>query len=360
MEIKVGYKGKWYVKETIDGIPVHRSWIFVKKTNSIALRLLNYFSFVFSSMMVGLFKIKKHDIIICESPPLFLGISALTIKLFKGGKVVFNVSDLWPESAEKLGIVTNRVFLKIAYRLEAWLYKRSALVSGQTQGIVKSISSRFSKVKTFWLPNGIDTTQYNAGSITYNWRRKNGYEQDDFLVLYAGILGHAQVLEVILKAAALLKGTSSIKFVIVGDGPQKDFLCQLKDELQLINLTFFPNQPAIEMPNIIDACNTAVVPLKKIPLFKGAIPSKIFENLAFGKPILLGVDGEAKELFIDEGKCGLFFTPENEQELADNILCLKNDTALCVQLGNNGKIYVQQKFDRKKIAAAFYAELIAL
>jgi len=356
MKIRDGYVGKWYHKETIDGIIVHRSWIFVKKTNSVAIRLLNYFSFVFTSLFVALFKLKKYDIIICESPPLFLGISALAIKFFKRSKLVFNVSDLWPESAEKLGIVSNSFFLKLAYNLEARLYKNAALVSGQTQGIISSISARFPNVKTHWLPNGIDNTKLNSSS-SVNWRSENGLSEADFVVLYAGILGYAQALEVILKAASLVKD-NTIKFVIAGDGPQREYLENLKIELHLDNVTFLGNKPTEEMPSIIKACDTAIIPLKNITLFKGAIPSKIFENLAFGKPILLGVDGEAKELFINQGNCGLFFTPDNQQELSEAILKLKNDVTLRTTFGSNGKKYVQEKFDRKTIAHNFYNELL--
>jgi glycosyltransferase involved in cell wall biosynthesis len=356
MKIRDGYVGKWYHKETIDGIIVHRSWIFVKKTNSVAIRLLNYFSFVFTSLFVALFKLKKYDIIICESPPLFLGISALAIKFFKRSKLVFNVSDLWPESAEKLGIVSNSFFLKLAYNLEARLYKNAALVSGQTQGIISSISARFPNVKTHWLPNGIDNTKLNSSS-SVNWRSENGLSEADFVVLYAGILGYAQALEVILKAASLVKD-NTIKFVIACDGPQREYLENLKIELHLDNVTFLGNKPTEEMPSIIKACDTAIIPLKNITLFKGAIPSKIFENLAFGKPILLGVDGEAKELFINQGNCGLFFTPDNQQELSEAILKLKNDVTLRTTFGSNGKKYVQEKFDRKTIAHNFYNELL--
>lgn len=357
MQIKEDYNGKWYVQEKLEGITIHRSWIFARKSNSIALRLLNYFSFVFSAMITGLFRVKKYDVIICESPPLFLGITALTLKLLKRSALVFNVSDLWPESAEKLGLVHNKLFLKAAYILEAWIYKRAVLVSGQTQGIVGSINARYPKVKTHWLPNGVDVEKFDEHNIIYDWRAVNGYHKEDFIVLYAGILGHAQALEVIHKAAALLKDQPSLQFVLVGDGPQKEFLQHLKETLQLNNLIILPNQPRQEIPNIIQAADAAIVPLKNIPLFKGAIPSKIFENLAFGKPVLLGVDGEAKTLFIDEGKCGLFFTPENEQELAAGIIRLKTDNALYAELSNNSKTYVNTHFDRKKIAADFYKQL---
>ncbi len=355
MQIHNSYSGRWYCKEMIDNIPVHRSWIFVKKSNSILFRLLNYFSFVLTSLYVGIFKIKRHDYVICESPPLFLGISALGIKFFKKSKLIFNVSDLWPESAEKLNIVRSRLLLKTAYALEARLYKKSKLVTGQTQGIIANINMRYPKIVTYWLPNGIDIKK-NIQPDT-NWRFVNGFSDTDFIVLYAGVLGHAQGLDVVLRAAFRIHD-KSIKFVFAGDGPQKDYLLSLKEQLKLDTVFFIGNQPTKNMPAIISAIDAAVVPLKKLPLFEGAIPSKIFENLYSGKPILLGVDGEARQLFIEEGQCGLYYTPENEDELAEAILLLKNDQELQQRLGNNGMKFVRDKFDRRKIAEAFYKRML--
>lgn len=360
MEIFEGYKGKWHIKEEKDGITIHRSWIYTKVSKSIIWRLVNYFSFVFSSLIVGLFSIRKHDIVICESPPLFLGITALFLKLFLGSKLVFNVSDLWPESAEKLGIITNKQLLGASQWLEELIYKKSSLISGQTQGIVRNIGTRFPVKKVFWLRNGIDLSQFNKEAVKYDWRVANGYASNDFIIVYGGILGFAQNLEVILNAANILKGEPNLKFVIVGDGPEKNKLLEIKERLALDSVSFLPNQPSVEMPNIISACNATVVPLRNIELFKGAIPSKIFEYLIFRKPLLLGVDGEAKSLFIDEGKCGLFFTPENEQELAANILRLKNEAGLAEQLGLNGEAYVRAKFNRESIAEEFHKELLTI
>ena len=144
MEIHQLYKGKCYTKEVVNELTVHRSWIYVSKSKDIFKRLLNYFSFVFSSLFIGLFKLKKQDILLVESPPLFLGITAYFLAKAKRAKLVFNVSDLWPESAEKLGLVNNKMFLKLATYLEEFCYKKASLITGQTQGICANISNRFS------------------------------------------------------------------------------------------------------------------------------------------------------------------------------------------------------------------------
>ena len=147
MKIHDNYVGKFYSFEIMKGLKVYRSYIYVSKKKSIPFRLLNYFSFVISSLLVGLFKLEKYDYILCESPPLFLGISAFIVKTSKGSRMIFNVSDLWPESAEKLGLVTNKFFLRISSNLEKFLYQKSYFITGQTQGIVKNISSRFPQKK---------------------------------------------------------------------------------------------------------------------------------------------------------------------------------------------------------------------
>ena len=354
MKIHPAYKGKFYHFEEMNGLHVHRSWIYVSKSKGIFKRLLNYFSFVKTSFWIGWFKLGKFDYILCESPPLFLGITAYLLKKIKGAKLIFNVSDLWPESAEKLELVTNKFFLKSATKLEEFLYRNSDLISGQTQGIVKNISIRFPNKKVYWMPNGVDLNYYNADDVKSDWRAENNLNPDDFLLLYAGIIGHAQGLEVIIKAANLLKSYPKIKFVLLGSGPEKEKLQSLKETFKTENVLFFDPITKKEMPAIISAIDVAVIPLKRLDLFKGAIPSKIFENLAMKKPILLGVEGEAKELFIEEGKCGLAFVPEDAADLTDKTLELYKNRNELKQLGENGYKYVEQNFTRDKIANEFW------
>jgi glycosyltransferase involved in cell wall biosynthesis len=354
MEVHKEYKGKFYNYEDMNGLHVHRTWIYVSKSKGIFKRLINYFSFVKTSFWIGIFKLGKFDYILCESPPLFLGITAYALKKIKGAKLIFNVSDLWPESAEKLGLVNNKFFLRSATVLEEFLYKKSDLISGQTQGIVQNIFSRFPNKKVYWLPNGVDLNYYKTDGITTNWRLENNFSENNFLLLYAGIIGHAQGLEVIINAANILKQQTNIKFVIVGSGPQKEMLIQLKAKLNTQNVLFYDAVTKKEMPAIISAADVAVIPLKRLDLFKGAIPSKIFENLAMKKPILLGVEGEAKQLFIDEGNCGLAFIPEDANDLAKQTMALYNNRCNLKQLGENGYQYVEKKFTRDKIANEFW------
>lgn len=361
MKIHEGYKGKKYVYEEMQGLKVHRSRIYVPQSKSFLPRLLNYFSFVYTSAWCGTIKVKGNfDFLLCESPPLFLGISALWLKNRKKAKLIFNVSDLWPETAEKLGLVTNRLLLGISYKLEAYLYKRSALVTGQTQGICQSISSRFPQKQTYWLPNGVDISYYNVNEIKSSWRSGNNFSETDFILLYAGIIGYAQGLDVILDAAEKTKEHAAIKYVLLGSGPEKERLLELKEKKQLSNVFFMNGVGKDKMPFIVSACDAAVIPLRRLDIFKGAIPSKIFENLAMKKPLVLGVEGEAKELFIDEGKCGIAYEPENAADLAAKAIYLYNNPELRKKMGENALEYVTKKFNRDIIAASFYEVLNAI
>lgn len=349
-EIFPKYKQKKYFFEYIEEIPVHRTWIYVSKKTGIVRRLLNYFSFVFTSVCFS-YKLNKADILIVESPPLFLSFSAFIIAKIKGAKIVFNVSDLWPESAEKLGIIKNKFFLWLASLLESFSYKNALLVSGQTKGIVESVSTRFPKVNSTWVPNGIDKNIFDNIVANHSWKKKYSIE-DKKIFMYAGIIGHAQGIEVIVKAASAFKNVNEIAFVIVGDGPEKSRLQSLNNDLNA-GVVFISNTPKLEVLSWVASAHSYIVPLKKLDLFKGAIPSKLFDPLALGIPIVLGVEGEAHNLFIKENCCGWSFEPENEIDLIKVIKKILISNELVKKYGFSGREYVNQEFNRAQIALKF-------
>ncbi|MFK8038843.1 MAG: glycosyltransferase family 4 protein [Crocinitomicaceae bacterium] len=359
MEIFEAYKGKKRVDEVMEGMKVYRSRIFVSKSKGIVKRLLNYFSFVFTSYLRGR-KLGEYDYILCESPPLFLGYSATRLAKKLKAKLIFNVSDLWPESAEKMDIVTNKFFLKLAYNLEAKLYKKSFLVTGQTQGIVKDIKTRFPEKEVYWLPNGVDVSKYDSSKVTpYGFRDKYNIDKDDIVFFYGGIIGHAQGLELIVNVAKRFQN-KPIKFILMGSGPEKDKLISLQSSLNADNVIFSDPVGRNEIGSVIKEIDISLVPLRKLDLFKGAIPSKIFEILAMEKPILLGVDGEARELFIETGNAGWYFEPENIDELEEKINDLLLDKSKIKQKGVNGREYVAKHFNRDIIVGNFYNFLISM
>lgn len=353
--IHQAYRNKFFYQEEISGIPVYRSWVFVHTSRSMVSRLLNYFSFVFSSFVRLLFQ-PRPSYLFCESPPLFLGITAILIAKIKHAKLLFNVSDLWPESAEKLGIVRNRLLLKLSYHLEHWIYRNAFIISGQTKGIVASISARFPSKKVIWMPNGADSELFDVNVTIYNWREKWNCTTETLVLLYGGIFGHAQGLHLILDVAARLVNYP-IKIVLVGDGPERLHLETEVIKRKLVNVILHQPVERKTVLSMIAACDVYWVPLKKLDLFKGAIPSKIFEPMALGKPVLLGVEGEARELFIDTGNAGVAYEPENVDDLTEKIIWLSEHPQERMSMGNNGKRYVLEFFNRQVIHQRWLQEV---
>ena len=356
MEVFKDYRDKRRREETIEGITVHRSWIYVSASKSIVARLLNYFSFVWSSFWRGR-RLQSFDYLMVESPPLFLGYSAIALSKKLNAKLIFNVSDLWPESAEKLGLVTNKNLLNMAYKLEKKCYMASTLITGQTQGIVNDIKQRFPAKEVSWLPNGVDISFYDPEKIPdSDFRQVNGFKDEEIIFFYGGILGHAQGLEIIIEAARELENTHA-QFVIQGAGPEKKKLVALHKKYALKNIHFLEPVEKSEMPGILRSVDIAIVPLKKLDLFKGAIPSKIFEALAMKKPLLLGVDGEARKHFIENAQAGLFYTPEDIDSLKTQVLYFLENPDETKKMGDRARNYVADVFDRNKIAEGLYDEL---
>lgn len=357
-EVLEAYRGKFYQSETMNGLDVHRSYIYARPGKGLLNRLLTYFSFVCTALWAGLFKVRKVDLILCESPPLFLGWTAVWLKRRHRARLLFNVSDLWPESAVKLGLVKNPFILKASSWLEAWIYRKSDLISGQTQGIVADIRRRFPQKSFFWLKNGVDAQELNSRLTNRNWRRENGFAEHDLLFYFGGLLGYAQGIDCILKAAKELLDLPQVKFVIIGEGPEKERLMQLKQNSGADNVYFFPGVPKSEIADIIHAMDAAIIPLRKLDLFLGAIPSKIFEILCLKKPVILGIEGEAKELFIEQGASGWAFEPENSSQLAQIVRQINAAPEMLLEKGENGYQYVQQYFDRQQIAEDFWRFLM--
>ncbi len=353
MKIQDGYRWRMSKRELVDGVNVLRAWIFASSSKSLIPRLLNYFSFVFSSLIVGTFRLGKGDVLILESPPLFLAYSAFWLCRIKGMKLVTNVSDLWPESAIVLGLVKNKSLIRMTTSLENRMYKKSHLISGQTKGIVAHIQERFPNKKLVWFPNGADLEAFNPDEKSTVWREKFGLKSSDLIFSYSGILGHAQGLDVIIEAAKILRDRTEVHFVLVGAGPVKERLSQKVEELGLANIHFCDVVPRDEIRKLLAESVATIVPLKKSPLFEGAIPSKIFESLAMQVPVLLGVDGESRRLFVDEGKCAVYFAPENEEALATCIQQVVENESFRSELGEKARQYVSLNFDRTKVNMKF-------
>ncbi len=349
------YSGHLMLEEKIEDVNVLRAWIYATKNPRMVPRLLNYFSFVISSAIVGTVKLGQQDFIVVESPPLFLGMTGLLLSKIKGSKLVLNISDLWPESAVAMGIVKNKTIVALATWLEEFLYRQAHLITGQTQGIVKNIQSRFTDKTVALIPNGASLEGCSPPSLNNQegafTKEKLGI-RDKFVIGYAGLHGIAQGLEVIIQTAQLLSDYRDLTFVFFGEGPEKSKLIHLSNQAKLDNIHFYPAAPSTDMPKILRLFDVAAIPLKRLDLFKGALPSKMFEAMASAIPLILAVDGEARTL-VEKAQSGICVEPESPPAMAEAILKLYHDRAYSETLGKNGRHFVFKYYDRDKIAKDF-------
>jgi len=351
-----GYRGRLAVREEIDGVGVVRSWIFASKNKGVPSQLCVYFSFVFSSLLVGLFRLGRADFLICESPPLFLGFTALLLSVLKRARLVMNISDLWPESAVQLGILGPGLKLRLLERFEGLLYRRSALVTCQTEGIVAGVKKRTPTARTLLYPNGVDLEMFPRLDRDPALAAELGLPDGHLIVGYGGNHGRSQALEQVLSAAKMLSG-EKVFFLLVGDGPEKVALEEKARALGLENLRFLPSQPRQRMAMFQAQWDVALVPLRDIPLFDGARPSKMFELMAGGIPFLFCGRGEGAELAMASGSARIV-PPERPEFLAEAIRQLAAmTTSERRQMGSSGREFVSVNFDRAKIAAELLGTL---
>jgi len=344
-----GYSG-FFRREQIDGVQIIRTCIYPTQKTDFIRRLTNYFSFVFSSAIFGSFSIRQVDYLLTESPPLFLGLAGFILSRINGSRWIFNVSDLWPKTAVMLGVIERGGF---ASRLSAWLeafcYQQAWLVSGQSKSIIEDISHRFPQCKTFHFSNGVDTNKFGTHHETGSTRRHVKLI-DEFTIIYAGLHGIAQGLDQIIELAAQLEDYGNIRFVLIGDGPEKKKLIKLAERRNTSSVTFLDPCPKDEIPAFLASANAVLVPLKKyIP---GAVPSKLYEAMASERPIILVAEGEAADI-VNKTKSGIVIKPGDIMGIKNAILEIYNNPELRCRLGKNGREAAERDFDRTRIVDRF-------
>ncbi len=351
-EIYPGYGGlvRW---EEQTGVRILRSFIYPSQSLGLVKRMASYLSFVSSSLVAGSLLLPRLDFLMTESPPLFLGISGFLLSRLKGARWIFNVSDLWPESAVRLGVVGEGRALRLAQRLEAFCYQKAWLVTGQSRGIVEDIRRRFPAVPTYHLSNGVDTQLFRPDLEVGEGRCGLG-EPGECIALYAGLHGLAQGLEQLLEAAARLRDLERFRIVLVGDGPEKRRLVQRARELELANVRFLDPRPREEMPRLLASADAAIACLKET--LPGAVPSKIYEAMAAGRPLLLVAGGEPAEIVRGAG-AGPIVDPGDVEGLARACRELAASPALRSGLGAAGRKLAESDYDRRRILDAFLDHL---
>ena len=341
-----GYRGRWFCREQMDGMRVIRTAIYPSKSSNLLVRFGSYMSFVASSLLMATWFVGRQDLLIVESPPLFLSLSGIAMSRMIRARMVLMVSDIWPDVAVRMGGIISAKQAKILERLEAFAYRHSSCVALTNPGAVEQVRSRFPEVTCSVISNGVDTGFFRPELRSEEIRREFGVEPGQFAVGYCGLHGLFQGLDVVVEAAKRLRDNPRIRIVMVGEGPTKEGLVAAAQAAGLTNIHFYPRQPKSRMPAILASMDASLIPLAaSLP---GTMPSKVYEALAAGVPIMVTAGCEAEQL-IRRYNVGRLFEAGNADQLAAAIGELAADPELVRQIRQNA-LALSKRFDRNVIA----------
>jgi colanic acid biosynthesis glycosyl transferase WcaI len=346
------------VREKAGGVNVVRTWLLPFPNRKSHERMLNYSSFCASAATTGLF-LSRPDVVIATSPQLLVALSGWWLARCKRVPFVFEVRDLWPESLAAVGMgnsgsLLHRTLAKIA----GFLYRHSdrivVVTSAFEDYLVKNW--RVPREKISVIENGVETRLFAPALFTGGPEtalRRELRAEGNFIISYIGTMGMAHGLETIITAAAQLQNTNpEIVFLMLGEGAEKERIAALAHERGLTNLRFVDQQPRDKIPAYICASDVCLVLLKKTELFKTVIPTKMLEFMSCARPVILGVDGQARAI-LEEAQAGLMIEPENSDALATAIRYLAANRETARQLGENGRQHILSKFSRHHTAARY-------
>ena len=335
-----GYKLKLFQKENIEGISVLRVPLYASHDNSAFKRVLNYASFAVSATLYGIFLTKKADVIYAYHPPLTVDMAALLIKLFRKTPVVLDIQDMWPDTLKATGMIGNEKLLNIVDSLCKVVYRYADHIVVLSPGFKQLLEKRnvaASKVSVIY--NWCDESSLN--SVSELSADNKQLLNNKFNIVFAGNMGKAQSLDTVIEVAQQLKSELEIQFVFVGQGTETQRLKQICKDNQLNNVKFIPQMPMQKVGAILRKADALLVYLRNDPLFEITIPSKMQAYMAIGKPIIIGVSGDASNL-VQEADCGVVVTPEDTLSLKEGILKLYHlERDKAEEMANNAKIFYQ-------------------
>ncbi len=341
-----GYRNRLWQRETMEGIEVVRVWSYITANEGFVRRILDYQSYMVAAIVASLF-IRKVDVIVGTSPQFFTACAAYVASRLKFRPYVFELRDLWPETIKAVGAMKNARAIAWLEKLELFLYRKAAKVISVTKSFKRNLISRGidgSKIEI--VTNGVDISQFTPRPKDAALTKELGLE-GKFVAGYIGTHGLCHGLETLVAAAERLRGTG-IVFLFLGDGARKQFLRDMAAEKQLDNVVFIDSVKKAEVPRYWSILDVSVIHLQKAELFTTVIPSKLFESMGMGLPVLHGVEGESADIVRDE-HAGIPFEPENVDELVAALRRLKENPAELDQF-RASCLKGAQNYDRTNLA----------
>jgi glycosyltransferase involved in cell wall biosynthesis len=348
------YRRRWLTRRRDGDVTVWRCHVPESYGRSYLGRMWAFFAFTVSATCAAL-RAGPADVVIATSPPLVTAIPGWIAARWRRARLVFEIRDLWPESAVTTGVLRERSLLtRLLYRLERWACRTADWINVLTPAFREDLVRRglATEEKVSCIPNGADLDLFHPGARQDGVRQKLGWG-DRFVVLYAGAHGRANGLHQLLDGAERLRDRPDILIVAVGDGPERLRLEEERRARGLANLVFYGACAKEEMPALVNACDAGAAVLQRNPTFRTVYPNKVFDYMACGKPTLLVIDGVARQLVCDEARAGVFAEPEDPDALAAAIRRLADDAPEREAMGQRGRAWVVANASREALARRY-------
>ena len=355
-----GYRNRLWQVETMAGVRVIRVWSYMTGNEGFSRRVLDFMSFMVTGFIASLF-VRRADVVVGTSPQFFTAVAAWGAAALKRRPFIFELRDLWPESIRAVGAMKESRLLDLLEKLELFLYRRAAAVIAVTHSFRRNLIGRgIDARKIHVVTNGVDTSRFHPmpKDAALEEELKLGGK---FVAGYIGTHGMAHALGTLLKAAQILQHdpeADNIRILFLGDGAAREGLMALTADMGLTNVIFRASVPKDQVARYWSLLDVAIIHLRRTELFTTVIPSKMFECMGMGVPILLGVEGEAADILKD-ANAGLCFEPENALELARKIKHMKSDPALVHGFAMDG-IASAKNYDRSHLAKSMIHVLQAV
>lgn len=346
-----GYRNALFQVEIQDGVRVIRIWTFLAANRGFVRRTLNYLSYLVSATLL-LPLLPRADIVISTSPQFFCGLAGYVAKMFTRKPWALEIRDIWPESIVTVNAMRSGLATRLLERLEIMAYRSADIVVAVTDSFAPHIAERRGDPRGICvIKNGADLRRFIPQTADPIFKGSIGCA-GRFVVSYIGTHGMAHGLDTILESAELLRDDARIIFLLVGDGADRARIEALRAKKGLDNVLILGQRPRSDVPQILAATDVGLILLRRRNGFLKVLPSKMFEVMAMSRPIILGVEGEARQLLEDAG-AGIAITPESATELADAVRRLADDPALAARLGAQGNTYVRAHYDRDVLARRY-------
>jgi glycosyltransferase involved in cell wall biosynthesis len=348
-ELFEGYENRTVQEESVDGIRVIRTWMYLSPNEGFAGRIANYVLFAVAAVL-ACFKADRPDVVVATSPQFFAGLAGMIVSRLRGAPFVLEVRDLWPESIVQLGQMQPGPLLRVLEWIETVLYRSAAGIVVNTRTFIDHIAARgVPRDRITLVYNGIDPALFRPQPRDEALLRKHGLD-GKFLVSYIGTLGLAHGVDTLIETAERLADEPDLHFVIIGDGAARQSLEAEIARRGLENVTLLGLRPRSEIPAWIASIDVQVVLLRDLDIFTSVIPSKIFEFCAQERPVIVSVPrGEIRNL-VEKASAAIGLDPEDPAALADAIRKLREDGATRREMARRGREWVEAGFVRDDLA----------